>query len=173
VKNIARYVLKDFDEKLKKQKVLGVSKNTVERYLDLLTKVVIGHRVYGFSRNLRKEITKSSCYYFIDNDLRNAVISKFNGLESRNDLGQLWEKYRISVRIKFPGNHKLYSSNCFWRTYSQQEIDMVEDRDGQLFAFELKWNKENVKAPSLWSKAYPDAAFNLVNQWNYKDWLTK
>ena len=153
-------------------KKLGVSKNTVERYLDLLTKVFILHRVDGFSRNLRKEITKSSRYYFIDNGLRNAVISNFNRLEARNDLGQLWENYWISERLKFQEYHKIYSTNYFWRTYSQQEIDWVEDRDGKLFAYELKWSKEKVKAPSQWTKAYPDAAFNLVNQWNYIDWLT-
>lgn len=152
-------------------KKLGISKNTVERYLDLLTKVFILHRVDGYSKNLRKEITKSPRYYFIDNGLRNAVISNFNGLEQRNDIGQLWENYWISERIKFQEYHKVYSTNHFWRTYNQQEIDWVEDRDGKLFAFELKWSKEKTKIPSQWAKAYPDSEFNTVNQWNYKNWL--
>lgn len=152
-------------------KKLGISKNTVERYLDLLTKVFILHRVDGYSKNLRKEITKSPRYYFIDNGLRNAVISNFNGLEQRNDIGQLWENYWISERIKFQEYHKVYSTNHFWRTYNQQEIDWVEDRDGKLFAFELKWSKEKTKIPSQWAKAYPGSEFNTVNQWNYKNWL--
>lgn len=152
-------------------KKLGISKNTVERYLDLLTKVFILHRVDGYSKNLRKEITKSPRYYFIDNGLRNAVISNFNGLEQRNDIGQLWENYWISERIKFQEYHKVYSTNHFWRTYNQQEIDWVEDRDGKLFAFELKWSKEKTKIPSQWAKAYPDSEFNTVNQCNYKNWL--
>lgn len=152
-------------------KKLGISKNTVERYLDLLTKVFILHRVDGYSKNLRKEITKSPRYYFIDNGLRNAVISNFNGLEQRNDIVQLWENYWISERIKFQEYHKVYSTNHFWRTYNQQEIDWVEDRDGKLFAFELKWSKEKTKIPSQWAKAYPDSEFNTVNQWNYKNWL--
>ncbi|MDA3817428.1 MAG: ATP-binding protein, partial [Prolixibacteraceae bacterium] len=123
-------------------KQLGISKNTVEKYLDLLSKVYILHKVEGFSRNLRKEITKNSRWYFLDNGIRNAVIANFNQIESRNDIGQLWENYMISERLKYQEYKRMSSNNYFWRTYEQQEIDWVEERNGSLFGYEFKW-KEN------------------------------
>ena len=82
-------------------KQLGISKNTVEKYLDLLSKVYILHKVEGFSRNLRKEITKNSRWYFLDNGIRNSIIANFNPIEARNDVGQLWENYMIGERLKY------------------------------------------------------------------------
>ena len=117
---------------------LSISKNTVEKYLDLLSKIFILHKVEGFSRNLRKEITKTSRWYFQDNGIRNAVIANFNPLHSRNDIGQLWENYMISERIKFQEYKSLYSNNYFWRTYDHQEIDWIEERGGALYGYEFK-----------------------------------
>ncbi|MCB9260854.1 MAG: ATP-binding protein [Flavobacteriales bacterium] len=151
---------------------LGISKNTVEKYLDLLSKVFILHKVEGFSRNLRKEITKSSRWYFLDNGIRNAVITNFNMPELRNDVGQLWENYAIAERIKYLEYNKISSSNFFWRTYDQQEIDWVEERNGGLFGYELKWKQETIKIPPQWKKAYPEAGFELINQRNLVDWVS-
>ncbi len=151
---------------------LGISKNTAEKYLDLLSKVFILHKVEGFSRNLRKEITKNSRWYFLDNGIRNAVIANFNPLESRNDIGSLWENYMISERLKYQEYHRLISNNYFWRTYEQQEIDWVEERDGSLFGYEFKWKEDKVKIPSQWKIAYPNASFEVINMENYNDWLT-
>ncbi|MCB0641377.1 MAG: ATP-binding protein, partial [Phaeodactylibacter sp.] len=117
---------------------LGMSKNTVEKYLDLLAKVFVLHKLSGFSRNLRKEVTKSSKWYFYDNGLRNLIIANLNPLEQRNDLGQLWENYVISERVKFQEYHRVIVNNYFWRTYDQQEIDWVEEREGKLFGYEFK-----------------------------------
>lgn len=152
-------------------KKLSISKNTVEKYLDLLSKVYILHKVEGFSRNLRKEITKNSRWYFLDNGIRNAVIANFNPIESRNDVGQLWENYMISERIKFLEYHKISSNNYFWRTYEQQEIDWVEERSGELFGYEFKWKETKVKIPSQWNKAYPEASFNVIHVNNFENWL--
>ena len=152
-------------------KQLGISKNTVEKYLDLLAKVFILHKVEGFSRNLRKEITKNSRWYFLDNGIRNAVISNFNAIESRNDIGQLWENYMISERIKYQAYNKVSSNNYFWRTYEQQEIDWVEERGGELFGYEMKWKEDKVKVPSQWKDAYPDASFQVINNSNFEEWL--
>lgn len=138
---------------------LWISKNTVEKYLDLLSKVFILHKVEGFSRNLRKEITKNSRWYFLDNGVRNAVIANFNPIESRNDIGALWDNYMISERLKFQEYKRLSSNNYFWRTYDQQEVDWVEERDGSLFGYEFKWKESKVKIPSQWKNAYPDASF--------------
>jgi len=150
---------------------LGISKNTVEKYLDLLSKVFILHKVEGFSRNLRKEITKNSRWYFFDNGIRNAVIANFNPIESRNDIGALWENYMISERLKYQEYKRLSSNNYFWRTYEQQEIDWVEERDGSLFGYEFKWKEDRVKIPTQWKNAYPNASFEVINKDNFNNWL--
>lgn len=152
-------------------KQLGISKNTVEKYLDLLSKVFILHKVEGFSRNLRKEITKTSRWYFLDNGIRNAVIANFNAIESRNDIGILWENYMISERLKYQEYKRLSSNNYFWRTYDQQEIDWVEERDGTLFGYEFKWKESKVKIPSQWRNTYPDSSFEVINKDNFENWL--
>lgn len=153
-------------------KQLGISKNTVEKYLDLLSKVFILHKVEGFSRNLRKEITKNSRWYFLDNGIRNAVIANFNPIESRNDIGALWENYMISERLKYQECNRLSSNNYFWRTYDQQEVDWVEERDGSLFGYEFKWKESKVKIPTQWKNAYPDSSFEVINKDNFEKWLT-
>jgi predicted AAA+ superfamily ATPase len=153
-------------------KQLGISKNTVGKYLDLLSKVFILHKVEGFSRNLRKEITKNSRWYFLDNGIRNAVIANFNPIESRNDIGALWENYMISERLKYQEYNKLSSNNYFWRTYGQQEVDWVEERDGSLFGYEFKWKESKVKIPTQWKNAYPDSSFEVINKDNFEKWLT-
>ncbi len=152
-------------------KQLGISKNTVEKYLDLLSKVFILHKVEGFSRNLRKEITKNSRWYFLDNGIRNAIIANFNPIEARNDIGQLWENYMISERLKYQEYNRISSNNHFWRTYEQQEIDWVEERNGSLFAYEFKWKEDQVKIPTQWKNAYPDSSFEVINNSNFEKWL--
>jgi predicted AAA+ superfamily ATPase len=152
-------------------KQLGISKNTVEKYLDLLSKVFILHKVEGFSRNLRKEITKNSRWYFLDNGIRNAIIANFNPIEARNDIGQLWENYMISERLKYQEYKKISSNNYFWRTYEQQEIDWVEERGGSLYGYEFKWKEVKVKIPTQWENAYPNASFEVINNFNYEKWL--
>jgi hypothetical protein len=150
---------------------LGISKNTVEKYLDLLSKVFILHKVEGFSRNLRKEITKNSRWYFLDNGIRNAIIANFNPIESRNDIGALWENYMISERLKYQEYKRLSSNNYFWRTYEQQEIDWVEERDGSLFGYEFKWKESKVKIPTQWKNTYPNSSFEVINKDNFRGWL--
>lgn len=151
---------------------LKVSRNTVEKYLDLLTKVFIIYKVGGFSRNLRKEINKSSRYYFLDNGVRNILAGNLNAVNLRNDMGILWENYMVSERIKYQNYNEVLAYNYFWRTYDQQEIDWVEDRGGRLYAYEFKWNaKKKSKVPTAWAKAYPEASYQLINPNNYQDWL--
>jgi len=152
-------------------KQLSISKNTVEKYLDLLSKVYILHKIEGFSRNLRKEITKNSRWYFLDNGIRNAVIANFNTIESRNDIGQLWENYMISERLKYQEYNRISSNNYFWRTYEQQEIDWVEERDGSLFGYEFKWKESKIKIPTQWKNAYPNSSFEVININNYNNWI--
>ena len=152
---------------------LGLSRNTVEKYLDLLSKVFVIYKLPSFSRNLRSEVTKTSKWYFFDNGIRNAIISNFSPLSLRNDVGELWENYFFSERIKYQTYTEMIVSNYFWRTYQQQEIDWLEERNGNLFAFELKWNTtKKVKVPSSWKEAYPESEFNIITPDNYLDWIT-
>ena len=150
---------------------LGISKNTVEKYLDLLSKVYILHKVEGFSRNLHKEITKNSRWYFLDNGIRNTIIANFNSITSRNDIGQLWENYMISERLKYQEYKKISVNNYFWRTYEQQEIDWIEERDGKLYGYESKWKDSQAKIPPQWLKAYPEASFEVINKDNFYSWI--
>ncbi len=155
-------------------KQLEMSKNTVEKYLDLLSKVYVIHKVNGFSKNLRKEVTKNSRWYFYDNGLRNTIIANLNPISLRNDIGMLWENYVISERIKYQRYNKMLVNNYFWRTYDQQEIDWVEERGGKLYGYEMKWNaKKQVKAPGAWSKNYENAEFEIINPDNYLEWVRK
>jgi predicted AAA+ superfamily ATPase len=151
---------------------LGISKNTVDKYLDLLSKVFIIHRVGGFSRNLDNEITKKAKWYFYDNGIRNAIISNFNALELREDQGQLWENYLIYERLKKQEYEMDYTLNYFWRTHNRQEIDWIEEKDGKLNAYEFKWALQGKgKVPSAWSKGYSEATFNLIDRSNYMDFI--
>ena len=151
---------------------LGMSGNTVSKYLDLLSKVFIIHRVGGFSRNLRKEITKNSKWYFFDNGIRNILVANMNPLELRNDVGQLWENYVISERIKYQHYSGMIVNNYFWRTYDQQEIDWVEERGGKLYGYEMKWNpSKRVKTPAAWAKFYKEANFQVIHLENFREWI--
>ncbi|PIS38974.1 MAG: AAA family ATPase [Candidatus Nealsonbacteria bacterium CG08_land_8_20_14_0_20_43_11] len=150
---------------------LGIDAKTVARYLDLFEKAFVLYNLRGFSRNLKKEITKKSKYYFYDNGIRNAIISNFNPLEIRNDIGQLWENFIIMERIKKQSYKKIYANNYFWRSWSKQEVDFVEERGGQLYGYEIKWKDGKVKKPSEWSENYPKAIFKIINQKNYLDFV--
>ena len=151
---------------------LQISKNTVANYLDLLTKVFILHKVEGFSRNLRKEITKSNRWYFYDNGIRNGIINNFNRLEARNDVGELWENYLVTERIKFQNYNQKSVSNFFWRTYDQQELDWLEEENAKLSGFEFKWNENRkAKIPTAFAKAYPEATFEVINKQNYLEFI--
>jgi len=151
---------------------LGMSKNTIERYLDLLEKAFVIQKLSGFSRNLRSEITKNSRYYFLDNGVRNALINNFNALELRNDSGELWENYLVIERLKRQEYLQEQSNNYFWRTYSQKEIDLVEEREGKLFGYEMKWGAARTKPPKEWLAAYPNASWQLINRQNYLELIT-
>ncbi|HUD44571.1 MAG TPA: DUF4143 domain-containing protein [Patescibacteria group bacterium] len=153
---------------------LSLDGKTVSRYLDLLEKTFIIIRLGGFSRNLRSEITNKSKYYFLDNGVRNGVISQFNTLDSRNDIGQLWENFVVVERMKKRIYKHIYGQSYFWRTYEQQEIDLIEEKDGRLFTYECKWlpKRKNVHAPKIWTEIYPDhSAFEVITSENYLDFV--
>ncbi|MES0344158.1 MAG: ATP-binding protein [Anaerolineales bacterium] len=148
---------------------LGVDVKTVQRYIDLLEKSFVLYRLGGFSRNLRKEVTQKAKYFFLDNGIRNAIIAQFNPLDQRDDVGQLWENFMTIERIKYLTYASEVANLYFWRTYSQQEIDLVEERGKQLDGYEFKWSpKKAVKAPQEWINNYPGASFTVVTRENYQ-----
>lgn len=149
----------------------GISRNTIESYLDLLSKVFIIYPVKGFSRNLRKEISKSNRWYFYDNGIRNALIRNYNPLNLRNDQGQLWENYLMSERLKVNAYLKRRVNTYFWRTYDQQEIDLIEESGIDLSAFEFKWKINKVKIPAAWKNNYPSATFEIIHNENYLNFV--
>ncbi|HDO25942.1 MAG TPA: ATP-binding protein [Nitrospirae bacterium] len=150
---------------------LGMSKNTVERYLDLLEKVFVVYKLSGFSRNLRKEVSKGHRYYFYDNGIRNAVIGNINPLEMRDDTGVLWENYIIMERIKKQEYLQVLANNYFWRTYDQKEIDLIEEREGKLFGYEIKWKKTKAKPPKDWLVTYKNASHEVITKENYLEFI--
>ncbi|MCK9451450.1 MAG: ATP-binding protein [Bacteroidales bacterium] len=150
---------------------LGTSSKTVQRYLEILEKTFILFRINGFSRNLRKEISKSPRYYFWDNGIRNVVISNFKPIEQRDDTGMLWENYCVSERIKKQHYQNSFSDFYFWRTYDQQEIDLLEVTDDEISAFEFKWGNKTARIPAAFKKAYPNAKFETINRENFQMFL--
>ena len=150
----------------------GLDKKTVEKYILLLEQAYVIFRLPSFSRNLRNELKFSKKIYFYDNGIRNALISNFNSIELRQDVGALWENFLIAERMKRNNYEKYYAQTYFWRTQAQKEIDFIEEYNGNLYAFEFKWNsKKTTKIPFHFSKAYPNAQFQCITPDNYWDFL--
>ena len=149
-----------------------LNSGTVARYLDLLEKVFIIRRLSGFRRNLRTEVTKTGRYYFIDNGVRNILINNLNQLSDRSDVGELWENYLYVERLKKREYKKIYVNEYFWRTHTQNEVDLVEERNGKLHGFEYKWGKKYSKKYRLFTETYKNADCTLINRDNYLEFIT-
>ena len=154
-------------------RTVGIDRATVEQYISLLEKAYIIFRIKPLSRNSRNEMNTSRKIYFYDNGIRNAIIGNFNLLDFRQDVGALWENFIISERIKVLNYNNLHGRSYFWRTYQQQEIDWIEERDGAFSAFEFKWNdkKKNVKFPKTFLDLYEVKETLVVTPNNIDDFL--
>jgi predicted AAA+ superfamily ATPase len=150
--------------------LIGSDRKTVEKYIDLLKKAFVIFELPAFSRNLRNEIKKGKKIYFYDCGIRNAVINNFKPLSSRADTGALWENFVIAERIKFLNNNEKEAKHFFWRTTQQQEIDLIEESEEGLKAFEIKWNK-NAKAriPLTFKENYQKADIRIVSPENIEE----
>jgi len=149
----------------------GIDRKTVISYLEILKQSFIIFQLSPFSRNLRNELKKLRKIYFYDNGIRNAVINNFNPLSSRSDVGNLWENFMISERVKFNNNNNIDNNIYFWRTHSKKEIDYIEDRDGNLYAFEFKWKKDKARNQEVFLKTYKNSKFELINSENYQKFV--
>jgi len=152
---------------------LQVNVRTVQRYLNILEKMFIIFSLPGYSKNMRNEYTKTPRYYFWDNGVRNSLISNLNPIHIRNDSGQLWENYCIAERQKFLSFNRISANKFFWRTYTQQEIDYLEERDGKLNAYEMKYSGRATKVPASFVENYPNSEFHEINRDNFTDFLTR
>ncbi len=150
---------------------LKLNHETVNAYINLFEKSFIIFRLNGFNRNLRKEVSKMDKIYFWDTGIRNLLINNFSSLDFRNDQGQLWENFIISERLKYLSNNRVSANTYFWRTYTGSELDYVEEKEGKLSGFEIKYGKKKPKSPKTWTETY-QAAYQLINRENYLDYLT-
>lgn len=153
-------------------KNLTISQKAVQNYLDVLEKMFVLVNLRGFSRNLRKEISKTSKYYFVDVGLRNALIRNFNSLKIRPDAGELFENWFIMEKIKQANNSRQFSNFYFWRTYDQKEIDLIQERSGKLVGYECKFSDKKPLVPKEWLDTYQQSEFRAVNSGNFADFLT-
>lgn len=150
----------------------GTDSHTVQRYVSLLEKAFIIFRLRSFSHNLRNELKKSRKIYFYDNGVRNAILGNFSPMASRTDAGELWENFFVSERTKFNHYKMLFTKQYFWRTRQQQEIDYLEVLNGNITAFEMKWNpNKKASVPLTFKRAYPKATTHIIHRENFWDFL--
>lgn len=152
--------------------LLGVDKETVENYINLLEKCYVVFRLDSFSRNMRNEIKRGKKVYFYDNGVRNAILSNFAPLELRNDCGELWENMMVSERVKRNAYTDSFAQLYFWRTHDQREIDLIEEEDGILHGYEFKWNsKRKASMPTSFATAYPNSTFEVITPDNFQSFV--
>lgn len=153
-------------------KMMRVDKNTVDKYIDLLEKAFIVFRLQPFSRNHRNEISSSRKIYFWDTGIRNALINNFSDLNMRQDKGALWENFMIAERLKYLHNNEVLANSYYWRTYQQQEIDYVEEKNGGITAVELKWNtQKKVRFPKTFTRTYSNAETKFIHPDNLEEFI--
>lgn len=153
--------------------LIDLDPKTVEKYIDILEKSFIVFRLGSFSRNLRNELKNSKKVYFYDLGIRNAVIGDFRLPELRQDIGALWENYVVSERIKRHSYNRDFANVWFWRSTTQKEIDLIEEENGILSAYEIKWNNKrvNTKIPTQFATSYPEAEFKIITPDNVEEIL--
>ncbi|MCL2727850.1 MAG: ATP-binding protein [Bacteroidales bacterium] len=152
--------------------LVGIDKETVENYINLLEKCFVVFRLESFSRNMRNEIKKGKKIYFYDNGIRNAVISNFAPIALRTDVGALWENLMVCERIKRNAYMGRYAQLYFWRTHDQKEIDLIEDEDGVMSTFEFKYHpKSKAQIPKSFAQNYPSCSFEVVTPDNFWEFI--
>jgi uncharacterized protein len=155
-------------------RIVGLKRDTVESYIQLLEQVFIIFRLNSFNRNLRKELKKSRKIYFYDNGIRNALIANFQNVDLRQDMGALWENFIIAERMKFNAYDGNWVNRYFWRTQAQQEVDYIEEKDGGLYAFEFKWNvAKKGQITKAFKNAYPNAKTKIISPENFEEFIMK
>lgn len=153
-------------------KILGVDRMTVINYIDLLEKVYVIFRLHPFSTNQRNEITAKPKIYFYDNGIRNAIIGQFNPLQSRQDVGALFENFFISEKMKQLNYKGFYGKTHYWRNTQQAEIDFIEINEGEISAYEIKYNpNKKVNFTKSFTEKYHPKETLVINKDNFWEYL--
>jgi predicted AAA+ superfamily ATPase len=153
-------------------RLVGADVHTVEKYMDILEKAFVIFTLPALSRNVRNEIRKGRKVYFYDTGIRNALIANFNGLQNRTDTGALWENFVIAERMKWLRYNNKHVDTYFWRTTQQQEIDYLEEENGQFRAVEFKWNsKQKARFSKTFLNAYPIANSMVISPENIEHFV--
>lgn len=162
-------------------RLLETNHNTVAKYLDLLEQCFIVYKLNSYSKKMRGELKNGFKVFFYDLGIRNSLIENFNRMESRNDVGGLWENFCINERIKKLQAEGVRANFYFWRsTEPQKEIDLIEEREGKLFTYEFKWNPKassNARLPIHFLESYGKGEntgkveFRVVDSGNWWKWL--
>lgn len=152
---------------------LDVGRATVERYLYLTEQLFILYPLRPYHANFKKRITKQSKYFFWDIGIRNALTKNFGDIVIRADKGGLWENFVIMERIKYNASRKYYCNYYFYRGTNGSEVDLVEERDGKICCFEVKYASDKVsigvrnavKEMGAALSDFPD--FHIINKGNF------
>lgn len=151
--------------------LIGVDKNTISHYIDLLCQAYVVFKLPGFSKNIRNEIKRNQKIYFYDTGVRNLVIGDLNPLEIRDDKGSLWENFLISERLKYRNYSRSLARAYFWRTTSQQEIDYVEENGGSIDAWEIKLNPSSkIRMPKTFINVYKPNS-HLIHRDDFRSFI--
>jgi len=152
---------------------LQIDRKTVLSYLSLLEQAFVIFKLPPFVKRRRDEIKLMNKYYFYDNGILNAVVNNFLPVENRNDIGALWENYMISERRKFNELHGRNPNSYFWRTHSGCEIDLVEEINGELTPFEIKYNTTKISRGAYsFAESYKSKTIQVINKDVALNWLS-
>lgn len=149
---------------------LSMSKDTVNNYISVLEQAFVLFRLSGFSKNLRKEVTKMDKIYFYDLGIRNILIDNLKPIKDRDDVGKLFENFLITERLKLNSYKKAYASSYFWRIYTGAELDYVEEKEMLLYGYEFKYSKTKASVPKSWIETYK-ADYKLISKENFLDFI--
>ena len=117
---------------------LGVSNQTVSRYIDLLVDLFLIRKLQPWYANTGKRITKSPKTYVRDSGILHALLNIENkdALLSHPVVGSSWEGFVIeNIAGVIPKEAELF----FYRTSGGAEIDLlIRYADGYTYAVEIK-----------------------------------
>ena len=153
--------------------LIGIDRGTVENYIYLLEQCYVIFHLDSYSTNQRNEIKKGKKIYFYDIGVRNALVNMYSPMNLRQDVGAVWENFVIVERMKKLSREQRYVSLYFWRSLTQQEVDLIEEEDGKMRSYEFKWNasKKKAKQPSGFAEKYPETPFEVITPENYMSFV--
>lgn len=155
---------------------IGISRNTISSYYQILEDCLIGERIEPISHSeTRKRLVKTPKYLLFDLGIRR-VSAKLGTRLSSEMMGNLFEEYigleiRRLIRLLAPR-----ASLHFWRDANGPEVDWVVEQHGEYLPFEVKWTYKPVLSQSnhlhLFLKEYPAKKGYIVCRIPYRQKLS-